>query len=446
MNTPVADFVRAYAQSGTVRLHMPGHKGVPFVGCEPYDITEIAGADALYEADGILRESEENASRLFGSAATLYSTEGSSQCIRAMVWLAAGRAASPKKTRPWFLAARNAHRAFLYALALADADVEWLWPQNADSLCSCAVTPEQVEDALCAAAEPPAAVYVTSPDYLGGMLPVREIAAVCHRHAVPLLVDNAHGAYLRFLPESLHPMDCGADLCCDSAHKTLPVLTGGAYLHIGAGAPPEFAARSKTAMAVFGSTSPSYLTLASLDLANRYLDGEFREKLEKKARECADLRQILAENGWETAGTEPLKLTLRCPAPLPGPKLAERLRGDGIECEYAEQGYLVFMISAETKSSELRTLAAALGRNTCGPAAQVPLPPVRLSRAMTVREAVFAPQERIPAPLCPGRVSASPAVSCPPAIPIAVPGEILNADAAALFARCGIREILAVKE
>ncbi|MDD6876569.1 MAG: amino acid decarboxylase, partial [Clostridiaceae bacterium] len=113
---------------------------------------------------------------------------------------------------------------------------------------------------------------------------------------------------------------------------------------------------------------------------------------------------------------------------------------------YAEQGYLVFMISAETKSSELRTLAAALGRNTCGPAAQVPLPPVRLSRAMTVREAVFAPQERIPAPLCPGRVSASPAVSCPPAIPIAVPGEILNADAAALFARCGIREILAVKE
>ena len=128
MNTPVADFVRAYAQSGTVRLHMPGHKGVPFVGCEPYDITEIAGADALYEADGILRESEENASRLFGSAATLYSTEGSSQCIRAMVWLAAGRAVSPKKTRPWFLAARNAHRAFLYALALADADVEWLWP------------------------------------------------------------------------------------------------------------------------------------------------------------------------------------------------------------------------------------------------------------------------------------------------------------------------------
>ena len=88
VNTPVADFVRAYAGSGVSRLHMPGHKGQPFLGCEALDITEVQGADALFEAAGILRESEEHAASLFGAARTLYSTEGSSQCIRAMLCLA----------------------------------------------------------------------------------------------------------------------------------------------------------------------------------------------------------------------------------------------------------------------------------------------------------------------------------------------------------------------
>ena len=74
MNTPIADFVRGYDGSGTARLHMPGHKGRPFLGCEHLDITEVKGADALYEADGIIAESEKNAGALFGSGRTLYST------------------------------------------------------------------------------------------------------------------------------------------------------------------------------------------------------------------------------------------------------------------------------------------------------------------------------------------------------------------------------------
>ena len=84
MTTPIVDFVRQYARSGTSRLHMPGHKGQPFLGCEAWDITEIKGADELYEAEGIIARSEANATALFGTARTYYSTEGSSQCIRAM--------------------------------------------------------------------------------------------------------------------------------------------------------------------------------------------------------------------------------------------------------------------------------------------------------------------------------------------------------------------------
>ena len=113
MNTPIADFVRRYAASDAVRFHMPGHKGRPFLGCEPWDITEIAGADALYEAEGIIAESEKNAGALFGSRRTCYATEGASQCIRAMLYLAV----TAGKSRT-VVAARNIHRAFISAAAL----------------------------------------------------------------------------------------------------------------------------------------------------------------------------------------------------------------------------------------------------------------------------------------------------------------------------------------
>ena len=88
MTTPISDFVKSYAESDTTRLHMPGHKGQSFLGCESWDITEISGADSLYGADGIIAESEANATKLFDSKRTLFSTEGSSQCIRAMLYLA----------------------------------------------------------------------------------------------------------------------------------------------------------------------------------------------------------------------------------------------------------------------------------------------------------------------------------------------------------------------
>ena len=222
MQTPIADFIRKYIDSDISRLHMPGHKGKGTLGCEQWDITEIEGADALYEADGIIRQSCENASTLFGSATTLYSTEGSSQCIRAMLYLAITN--RRHRGRPVVVAARNVHKAFVYAAALLDFDVVWLYPQQGvNSICSCPITAEQVESTLAGLEMPPAAVYLTSPDYMGGMADISAIAKVCHRHGTILAVDNAHGAYLKFLPQSLHPLDLGADICCDSAHKTLPV-------------------------------------------------------------------------------------------------------------------------------------------------------------------------------------------------------------------------------
>lgn len=442
MDTPIVDFVQQYISSNTVRLHMPGHKGKPILGSEPWDITEINGADALYEAEGIIAESEANAAALFGTARTIYSTEGSSQCIRAMVHLAArGRG----EERPWILAARNAHKAFVYALALNDVDVKWLWPEKMSSICSCAVTAEQVDRALAEADSVPGAVYVTSPDYLGHMQPIAEIAAVCHRHGTLLLVDNAHGAYLHFLEEPLHPMDLGADLCCDSAHKTLPVLTGGAYLHFGRNAPGWMADSGKSAMELFGSTSPSYLIMESLDSCNRYLADGFRGALKASAASVRQTCQVLREQGWQVEEGEPLKITVRCPKAFPGLELAASLRARGIECEYADRDYLVLMVSTGTMPEELIALTKAMGENTWGSVSQEPVPIAKTEIYCSPRQAVFAPREQIPVREALGRIAAAPTVGCPPAIPIVVSGERIDQSALELFGYYGIETVCVLK-
>ena len=139
MNTPICDFVRSYARTNVLRLHMPGHKGVGVLGVEKLDITEIEGADSLYEASGVIRESEENASQLFGCP-TFYSTEGSSLCIRAMMYLIRLQAGE----KPLIWAGRNAHKTFLSAAALLDLDVEWLYPRETGSHLCCLVDAQEI--------------------------------------------------------------------------------------------------------------------------------------------------------------------------------------------------------------------------------------------------------------------------------------------------------------
>ena len=435
MNTPVADFVQRYAKAGTARLHMPGHKGRCFLGCEPWDITEIHGADALYEAEGILAESEQNAAALFGSQRTCYSTEGSSQCIRAMLYLAV--AANGSHT---VVAARNVHRAFVSAAALLDLEIRWLWPEESRSLCGCPISPAQLEEALGSLPEPPAAVYLTSPDYLGGMAEIPALAQVCHQHGTLLLVDNAHGAYLRFLQPSLHPLDLGADLCCDSAHKTLPVLTGGAYLHLSPTAPAQLAPLAKSALGLFGSTSPSYLTLASLDLCNRYLAEGYPQRLAEAVERLAELRERLTAAGWRVESSDPLRVTVAAPRGVTGQELAGQLRRQGVECEYADRDFLVLMATPENTPEELAQAAAALGQYP-GEANPPQLPLARGERACSIRQAAFAPRETVDAAHSLGRVCGLPTVGCPPAIPIAVSGERITPEALALFAYYGIEQV-----
>lgn len=442
MKTPVCDFVAAYEQSGAARLHMPGHKGKGPLGCEGRDITEIAGADSLYEAGGVIAQSEQNAAALFGAKTTFYSAGGSSQCIGAMLCLALQKS----KSRV-VLAARNAHKSFLHAAALLDADVRWLWPRPY-SLLACPVTPEMLENALAALPEAPAAVYITSPDYLGNVQPVADLAEVCHAHGAPLLVDNAHGAYRHFLPAPAHPLDEGADLCCDSAHKTLPVLTGGAYLHLGHGLLKAEEGEVRAALSLFGSTSPSYLILQSLDACNRYLADEARPKLAACVRAVEALKADLAAQGWAVAESEPLKVTLHASKRgWRGDALADFLRKNGVECEYADPDDLVLMVSPQNSPEDLEKVRAALA--AAGQGSEAPQTPPQMARprqVMGIRAALLAPAEEVPVAAAAGRVCAAPTVGCPPAVPVVVSGEEISPDAAAVFRYYGIETVRVVRE
>ena len=445
MNTPICDFVKAYSDRRPLRLHMPGHKGHAVIGPEGLDITEVDGADVLYSAHGIIRESEENASQLFGTGCTCYSAEGSSLSIRAMLYLTALYARQQHR-RPLIAAARNAHKVFMTAAALLDVDVRWLYPSEAGSLVACRLDLAEVERVL--ETEQPIALYVTCPDYLGNLADVYALSDLCHRHGALLLVDNAHGAYLKFLPASRHPIDLGADMCCDSAHKTLPVLTGGAYLHISKRAPELLHSHAENALSLFASTSPSYLILQSLDNANRVLSGDYPARLSDAIRNLACAKAELAACGYCIAGDEPLKLTLGTKAiGWRGDELDRWLMRSGVTVEFADPDFLVMMFTPDITSDELnrvvRLLCSVERKAPLGDLPPVIAPPVQRMRP---HEAILSPAERIPVEEAAGRMLASASVTCPPAVPIVVCGEEIDESAIRCFRYYGIETCFVVKE
>ena len=438
MNTPICDFVNEYKESGALRLHMPGHKGCSFLGVETLDITEIEGADSLYEAAGIIRESEENAGSLFGCA-TLFSTEGSSQCIRAMLYLAT-LYGQKQERKPLILAAGNVHKTFLSGAALLDLEVQWMYPAEQENYLSCKLNGGLVEEYLSMMPEKPAAVYLTSPDYLGNVASIEEIAKVCHCHGVLLLVDNAHGAYLKFLEESKHPCDLGADLCCDSAHKTLPVLTGGAYLHISKNAPEYLLKQAKNALALFGSTSPSYLILQSLDKANVYLADGYAERLQNFIVQVDKCKAALMAHGYVLTGDEPLKITMETKSyGYEGEELAAELLKKHIICEFADPDFLVFMVTPENGAEALEMLKEALCSVLRKEAINETSPVfVKCESVMSIRKAMLSLSEEIPVTEAEGRILSAASVGCPPAVPIVVCGQRISKEAVVAFQYYGI--------
>lgn len=442
MKTPIVSFLKSYQEKSPVRMHMPGHKGAGILGFEGMDLTEIYGADELFAAEGIIKESEQNASNLFGCP-TYYSTQGSTLCIQTMCTILCQDAKSKGK-KPKILAGRNAHRSFIHAAALLDFDIEWLYG-NSDYL-SCKIHAEDLEKAIIESL--PTAVYLTNPDYLGNLLDIQSLASVCKKHNVLLAIDNAHGAYLRFLEPSLHPIDLGADLCCDSAHKTLPVLTGGADLHLSDSLNQVWKNDVKHFMEYFSSTSPSYLIMASLDAANEVLDTTFRNSLSECIQRVDGLKNTLVQYGYTILSGEPMKITISTKEfGYTGNEIANLLMECDIYPEFYDSDYIVLMPSPYNTKDDLKRLETCL----CGIERKpilVNKPPKleQSKKAMNVRQALFSSSITLDVSKSLGQVCSSVTVSCPPAILPVIPGEVISESSIEVMKYYGIETVRVVKE
>lgn len=422
MNTPIHDFLMNYAASGTLRCHMPGAKGVSY----PLDITEIDGADSLYESSGIIARSEEIAAKLFGAEKTLFSCSGSTLSIQTMLALA--RAASGKNR---VSAARYAHKSLISTAVTLGMDVDWIYP---DEYLSAAVSPQAVERSITADT---AAVFINSIDYYGGMCDIKAVSAVCKAHGVPLLADNAHGAYLVFTDS--HPIRNGAAMTADSAHKTLPCITGGAYLHIADG---NLVPRSKEIMALYGTSSPSYLILDSLDLCNQHI-AEEKQKAEAAFSAVEELKKRLSEKWVSLRKSDMLRVTVNAyEMGMSGFELADRLREKGVECEMCDRNNVIFLFSTITTKADAERLYNALTSiRSKKPVERFNVPVLTPAKAMPPREAFFRKVSATPVPQAVGKICGGIYAPCPPCVPLIMPGEIIDSTCAEVLLKYGCQYI-----
>lgn len=434
METPFCDAIERIIEEKPARFFMPGHKGNAaamshFGGALSYDITEIEGADDLARPCGPLAQSQANMARAYGSGATLYSAFGSTSCILAMFTLF---------LRPdqRVVMARGCHGAAVRALAFLDLRPQWVLPAEGIP------TAREIEAALRQSGAP--AVYITSPDYYGRLADIEGISAVCRAQRAALLVDNAHGAHLRFLSPSRHPLALGADACADSAHKTLPCLTPAALLHL---RDASLAEQGRAALNLYGSTSPSYLVLVSLDHAAGLLLAD-KIDFNGAAAQLDAVAEMVPH--MVQPGGDPLKLCL-----VPGrggwpyAQVMEGLRQQGVVPELADGTHIVLMASPYNTQEDFARLRAALAPFS---AARSPLTPT-VTRGLdvlpkiscTVRQAVFGEKQRVSVQAAVGRVAAGIDAPCPPGVPLVMPGEVVPPDAAELLLASGILQMDVLK-
>jgi len=265
LNTPVYNALKAYADSGTVPFHMPGHKsgrGIPDIylsEIEKLDLTEIPGTDNLHAPTGAIKEAQELAAAAFGAKESFILVNGSTVGIHTAI-------SAVCKRGQRLIIGRDCHRAAINGMLLAGAIPVYIIPEySAQFGIHTGVTPSAVEKALRDAPDA-AGVFITRPNYYGVCCDIGEIAKIVHQYKKILIVDEAHGSHFTFnrrLP--VCALEAGADLCIQSAHKTLPAFTQGAWLHIGSDRVDR--ERVSYYLDLYQTTSPSYVTMAFLDIS-----------------------------------------------------------------------------------------------------------------------------------------------------------------------------------
>lgn len=351
--------------SGIYPYHMPGHKrrecGKLSRDLCGFDITEIDGFDNLHHPQGLLLELQHKAAALYGAEESFYLVNGSTAGI-----LSAISAALPCGGH--ILMARNCHRSAYHAVYLRNLSVSYLYPPLIDGWdVFDAVTPQQVRTAL--ESEPEiGAVLVVSPTYEGRISDIRAIAEIVHERGIPLIVDEAHGAHLGF-DRGFAENSCqaGADLVIHSVHKTLPALTQAALLHVNG--PLIDRGYLRRFLQIYQTSSPSYLLMASIDNALRFVEQEggnafqrfekYYGKMVESLAACRNLRILPPASGRQDIGK--LVISVKDTG-MSGRELYDILRTRyGLQLEMAAESFCLAMFTiADTPEGYERMTHALL--------------------------------------------------------------------------------------
>ena len=427
MPTPLYDALRAYADREPARFHMPGHKGrsLPLAELKwlaPIDVTELPGTGNLYEPGEPFDSAQALWAERFGFEQCQFLTGGSTQGVHTGLALCC-------KPGDRVLMDRGCHRSAFNALALLDLEPVWLerpW-LNSENLTG-PISPGAVEQAL---EQNPdiKTVCITSPTYAGVLSNIGAISRIVHAHGARLFVDGAHGAHLPFL--GLEPF-WGADAVAVSAHKTLPAMGQTALLFVNGFEP----GRVRQMASVYGTSSPSYPMMASIDAARDWMEQWGVHKYERTAVRVAELRRkfpsLQPGNGLSL---DPTRLTLKV---KDGPAFAKAMEDRGVFVEMADSGHVVLICTCHDDDFIFRWLERVLEelRPQMGACPPLPAPPLPRT-VLTPRQALFAPRETVPLADSAGRAAACQIAPYPPGVPVIAPGEEIEKKCLAYLREIG---------
>lgn len=434
--TPLVDALAAYIDKNRLRQHMPGHKGeaagwlAQFGALSAWDVTEADGLDDLHAPEGAIAEAAALLAQAVGARQAHLLVNGATVGIQAAILAAC----APGET---LLLPRNAHRAAWSALALGDISPLWLPVAMSDDGLPLGITPLQLDEAL--TADPQVkAVFLVYPSFYGVCVDMAGLLAVCRRHGVISIVDEAHGAHFPFISPQKSAVRLGADLVIDSWHKSMGSLGQTAVLLNNTDLQPE------RWLTLLQTSSPSYPLLASLDAARADWCAYTEERAQKIAadrknladtlRQTANLRLVGADDLPQGYNYDETKALLYSVCGHSGWQIADVLREVGVEPEFADNRHVLFLLTYAGPEDERERLAAALlaadklldelePQQAVLPLQQMPLPDAKLRPFA----AAHAPVEWLPMQQAVGRVAAGLITPYPPGIPWIGPGEVVSA-------------------
>lgn len=431
---PLIDALTAFQQQQPISFHVPGHKNGELSALPPemrsalpYDLTEVTGLDDLHYPEEAIQEAQQLLAEAYGADQSFFLVNGSTVGNLAMVYAACQEGDT-------VIVQRNAHKSIFHALELAKARPVYVAPEwDEESLTASGVAFADITAAVMAYPEA-AAVILTYPNYYGmATAGLKETIAFCQSLGMAVLVDEAHGAHFQIGdPFPASALAYGANVVVQSAHKTLPAMTMGSFLHIQG----DLVNREKIKkyLRMLQSSSPSYLIMASLDDARAfvqtYSQPDIRYFKDKRKQFIRGLKSIPRLEVFES--DDPLKLMLRVEG-YNGFQLKEQLEKAGIHAELADP-YQVLLIMPLLKQIHAYPFAEVRKRVKEAIRELEQYPGDALAVKMPIQQAISVPdisyaqmdtetREWIPYTASVGRISAGMVVPYPPGIPLIVPGE-----------------------